>query len=179
MINNGSDNDSGSGDVCYTGFTICAPDYARRCRVVCGRRYRPTAARRALHFILRKALSFMDEMFEPSPPRAGGGVGAMERVAMAVAGGVYYATTFALAIVLDFPITFVVTMVIAAWFGIGPAPATASAEEPGTPDKTPIPRHRNCCGDRRGIERREQAYLNRVLGEEGKGLPQAWRFVCG
>lgn len=111
----------------------------------------------------------MDEMVAQSlPPPARGDVGAMKRVAMAVAGGVYFATTFALAILLDFPITFVVTMVIAAWFGLGPTPSPASDEEPGAPDKTPIPRHKKYRWRRCGIERKEQVYLNRVLGRRRK-----------
>lgn len=167
VSNNDSDNDDGPDDLCYTGFTILAPHSSRKCRVVRGRRYRPAAAR--LPFILRKALSFINEMVSPSPPPpARGGGGAMKRVAMAVASGVYFATTFAFAIALDFPITFAATMVIAAWFGIGPTPATASVQEPGTPNKTPTLRHRNCSGRRHGIERREQLYLKRVLGRRGK-----------
>ena len=132
--NNDKDSGGGSGggidDTCYTGFTVRAPEYARKCRAVGGRRYRP-ARTPGMRVNLRSGVSPVSDVSEisetTSPPPPASGYGAMKSVGVALAGGV-----LAFAIALDFAsifaatlATFAATLVICAWFGVAPTIAPA------------------------------------------------------
>lgn len=194
--NNDKDSGGGSGcgiaDTCYTGFTVRAPEYARKCRVVRGRRYR-LARTSGMRVNLRPGVSPVSDVSEisettsPSPPASY--YGAMKSVGVALAGGV-----LAFAIALDFAslfaatlATFAATLVICAWFGVGPTLAPADGigiDKAPTTRKTRNrsgrrvagrrrarrhrARHRSYSGRRHGRGRGGRAYLKRGPGRSAK-----------
>lgn len=118
VTNSASDiaSNSGPDESLYTGFTICAPNESRVCRLIRGRRYRPGNPGGMRRVVAGKHLAILSNVLAAvRPPPGWTDGGALTKIAWAIASAVYLVVAFAYATSFNVVAASAVYMAVSSW----------------------------------------------------------------